>query len=145
MEAGKLILSALVAMAVTLPFTVYMLKTGKIRPRGERIVEEAKAAGRIVQAVLEKSRWSRGDPGSQNAAERGERWFVTYRYEIGGRGYRFSARVGQQPPEMLELYYPARHPERAIPEGYRSPGGKYMMLVLLPVIVWVIVYNFVLQ
>lgn len=143
MDMGRLMLSALAAAILTLPFTVFLFKSGKIRLKSEIIVEEAKKSGRIAQAVLEKSRRSRGDSTSRKARERKEIWMVTYGYEVAGRSYKFRSRLGSVPPDQLELYYPQGHPERAIPEGYRIQGSRYTALMLLPLILWVFFYHFV--
>lgn len=139
MDPIRFFLSALVAIAVGVPFTI---ATRAVRPSGEKLAEDAMRHGRVVSATLVKSAFLAPDMSSKYRQQRQVRWLCQYHYSIGGKDYIYRCILGQQGPAHVKLCYPAGKPSKAIPPSamQRKRGGAYVMRALAPVIVWAVVY-----
>lgn len=139
MDAVCFLIAALAAIAVAIPF---QLAARRVRPAGERMVEEARQAGRMARGVLVQSTFLRGDVRDSRRRNRQNQWMAVYRYEVDGVPYTYRELTASEPVEELRLYYPAGRPEAALSQG-RAPGrfgGAYVLRVLLPIAVWAAVY-----
>jgi len=146
MDLQKLILSAVAAVLLGIPFHLLLQKTGKNRTKGERIIAEAKRAGRIVSATLVSSKRSKYMPENGNSyQERQSLWHVTYEYTVNARIYRYRTQIdgNDTPPPTLALYYPKGRPDKALPEGGHRYDGRDISIVLFPVLLWAFFYHFV--
>ena len=139
MDPIRFFLSALVAIAVGVPFTI---ATRAVRPSGEKLAEDAMRHGRVVSATLVKSAFLAPDISSKYRQQRQVRWLCQYRYSIGGKDYTYQCTLGQQGPVQVDLCYPAGKPGNAmLPSAMnRKRGGAYIMRALIPVVVWAVVY-----
>lgn len=130
----------IVVFIFALPAVFKLQKKGTYIHESQKIVEEAKRFGRVVEAKLKKSTYSRGVPGSDKRFERDGMWFCVYTYTVNGAPYYYRTQTGSEPPECVDLYYPEGKPENAIPEGAFKPGTKVTALTLLPVVIWFVLY-----
>lgn len=143
MDMTRLFLSAAAAVVLTVPLLSVLRRNGILGRKNERIIAEARTAGRVATAQLVNAVWSRGEPGAKTAYDRAELWRGTYRYEVDGKQYTFRTQGEDRPPETLELFYPAGRPGRATCEGREDHSGLNIFAALLPVLVWAFFYNFV--
>lgn len=132
--------SAILAVVLSIPLTMLFSRMG-LKPAGRRLVEEARRAGRVVQGTLTKSTFIAGTPGASSARHRNDAWLVTYTYTVQGQTCVFRGRMYSQPPQQIALYYDAGKPHKAVPEGLDSPGGGYALAVVLPLILWVVLFR----
>ena len=145
MEMGKLILSALIALVLAVPFHLLMAKLGLGKSKGDRMKQEAKKAGRMVTGHLTRSTRSAYMPDEPDYEKRRSLWHVTYTYTVNGTEYRYRAGIDarETPPGEIRLFYPKGHPEKAIAEGEQRHDGRDLSLVLLPVILWAVIYHLI--
>ena len=113
----------------------------KLETKSDKIVREAKEAGRVVTATLESSRFLVGDPTAKEWRQRRNKYRVRYKYEVDGRQYTYRRTIMNEPPETLTLYYPENKPQKAIVEGEYILGLKYCIICSIPFIVAVILHN----
>ena len=108
--------------------------------KSDEIIRDAKAAGRVVPAELERNVFVCGDMSSNEYRMRRHKYSVCYKYSVKGVLYHYSRMITGEPPTTLTLYYPEGHPEKAIAEFEKVADVKYSFLCLLPFIVFAIVY-----
>ena len=139
MEPIRFLIAAIVAVAEAIPL---LLATRRVRPAGERMVEEARRAGRTAQAVLVKSTYLRGDVRDPRGKNRRDQWMAVYAYEVDGVSYTYRETTFNEPVPALTLYYPAGRPGTALSRaaGPSRFGGGYLLRVLAPLAVWALVY-----
>ena len=113
----------------------------KLETKSDKIVREAKEAGRVVLANLTHSRFLVGDPSAKEWRERHHKYRVHYEYEVGGKKYSYCRTFMSEPPETLTLYYPENKPQKAIAEGEYLPGTKYIAICSIPLVMAVILYH----
>lgn len=139
MDPIRFFLSALAAIVVGVPFAI---ATRAVRPAGEELAEDAIRHGRVVSATLVKSAFLPPDMSSQYSQQRQVRWLCQYRYSIAGKDYTYRCTLGQKAPDQIELCYPVGKPDKAMLSSSmkRKRGGAYVVRVLVPVVIWAIVY-----
>ena len=145
MNEQAFFLSLIAALVVSLPIISIGRKKG-MEPEGQRIVREARKAGRVVQATLEKSRYVPGAGGAPDPRQREDRYWLTYRYTVDGVSYTWRTQAvvhADAPPETLTLYYPAGRPDKAVPAGSSRQGVGFGLRILLPFILFFVFYHFV--
>lgn len=139
----RILLSALVTFVISVPGIFALQRRGAYVSKDQKIIAQAKAAGRVTTGYLKSKRWSRPVPGSRKSGLRNGTWFLTYEYAVDGRIYHYSSQSENEPPEEIAFYYPEGFPQKAIPEGSNSPGVSVVLLTVLPIFLWAFLYNFV--
>lgn len=142
MDMMKLILSALAALAVGIPFHLLMARLGLNKSRGQRILEAAKKAGRKTTGKLVKAKLSAYMPDEKEYQLRRRLWHVTYEYEVNQRTYKYRGQIDGriEPPQEMDFYYPTGHPEKAMPEEEIRYDTRDISIVLFPAVLWVLFY-----
>ena len=141
MEFKAMVLSAVISLIISFPFMIHQIKCGGYKHKGDIIIEEAEAAGRIVEGTLKWKRYAMGEPNHPDRLKREGTWLFAYRYDLNGKQYTYRSSSSEMPPDTLTLYYPKGKPGKAIPRGNFIIGSKPIILVLLPVFLWAIIYN----
>ena len=141
MEFKTMVLSAGISMIISLPFMIYQIKRGGYKHKGDIIIEEAEAAGRVVEGTLKWKRYAYGEPNHPDRLMREGTWFFAYQYEINGKQYTYRSNSSEMPPDTMTLYYPKGKPGKAIPRGNFVIGAKPIILILIPTFVWGLIYN----
>ena len=145
MEIELMLISLIIAMAITSPIAMRLAKRGAYRTKGEIIIEEAKAAGRVAQAYLVSNSYYWGNSDSPDYHQRNGGWIGTYSYTVNGKKYSHTTSSPDGLPETLTVYYPSGHPEKAISKYTYKVGAKRILLALFPVFVWVVVYQILIR
>ena len=145
MDLNLMVISAIITLAATLPITLRLTNRGSFRHKSEIIIEEAKAAGRMAQAVLVSKRIQWGDAGNPDYHQRQSVWVGTYTYTVNGKNYRHTARHPDDLPGALTVFYPDGHPEKAISEYTYKTGAKPVLLAIFPLLVWAVVYQILIR
>ncbi len=145
MELKAMLLSAVISLIISFPFMIHQVRSGGFKHKGDIIIEEAEAAGRIVEATLKWKRYAYGEPNHPDRRLREGTWFFAYQYELNGKQYTYRSSSSEMPPDTMTLYYPKGKPGKALPRGHFIVGTKTIFLTLLPVLVWAIVYNIIVQ
>ena len=143
MDLQAMIISMIITLILSIPFMMKGVSNGAYRTKGEKIIEEAKKSGRVVEAVLVKKIFITGEPNAADRRERESKWWSFYQYEVKGRTYKYNVNFYEEPPEKLTLYYPAGKPKKAIAYGSEVVGAKTTFLILLPVFIWAIIYHII--
>lgn len=138
MNTQAALYALIAALAVSLPVALAVTHRG-LTTAGERIVREARRAGRTATATLQSSRFLLGDPTKDLRRRRNSYW-VSYQYQVDGVDYVYRARTLSDPPQTITLYYPEGHPDQAVPESDRTPGKAYSFWTFLPLILWAAFY-----
>ena len=141
MEFKAMVLSAIISLIISFPFMIYQIKRGGYKRKGDIVIEEAEAAGRIVEATLKWKRYAHGEPNHPDRLQREGTWLFAYQYELDGKQYTYRSSSSEMPPDTLTLYYPKGKPGKALPRGHFIVGAKPILMTLLPVFVWVVAYH----
>ena len=141
MDLRLMLISAVITVVISAPFMMRSANRGAYQKKSEKIIADAKKAGRVAQAALVSKSIQWGEHGSPDALQRQNRMVGSYVYTIDGQRYTHTASSADDLPETLTVYYPSGHPEKAISRYTYLVGAKPVGLVMLPVIVWVVVYQ----
>lgn len=142
MNEQAMFLSLIAALVVSVPIVSIGRRSG-IEPEGQRIVREAKKAGRVACGTLQSSFRSPGT-GSKDRRERRDLYWLTYSYTVDGVSYTYRTEAeitGETPPETLSLYYPEGRPDKAVPAGSNKKGVGFSLWILLPFVLWFLFYR----
>lgn len=135
-----MLISAVITVVISVPFMMHSANHGAYQKKSEKIIADARKAGRVAQAALVSKSIQWGEYGSQDSLQRQSRMVGSYVYTVHGRQYTHTASSTDDLPETLSVFYPNGHPEKAISQYTYLVGAKPVSLVMLPVIVWGIVY-----
>ena len=137
-----LAVSLVLSMFISIPVVKMIQKLGLNKFKGQRIVEEAKKAGRVAEGRLVNAKRSAYAPERGSHAARRRVWFVEYEYEVGRRTYRYRTQLTDDvdPPKVLRLYYLKGKPEKVVLENEELYSGRDMTIILSPVIIWLVLY-----
>ena len=80
MDLKAMVLSAVISLIISFPFMIYQVRSGGFKRKGDIIIEEAEAAGRIVEATLKWKRYAYGEPNHPDRRLREGTWFFAYQY-----------------------------------------------------------------
>ncbi len=108
-----------------------LISKGYFRPKRERKMEAAKAAGRMIQAHQVKCYCSIKDD-SEDVRE--YTYTATYEYKVNGRTHKTSVvSKNAEPPSVITMYYES-DPEKAFSD-YQT-GGAFIQIVetILPLL-----------
>ena len=141
MEFKAMVVSAVISLIISFPFMIYQINHGGYKRKGDIIIEEAEAAGRIVEGTLKWKRYAHGEPNHPDRLKREGTWIFAYQYELNGKQYTYRSSSSDMPPDTLTLYYPNGKPGKALPRGHHIVGAKPIFLTLLPVFVWALLYH----
>lgn len=139
---GNILLAFAITVVLWAPIAVVLAKHGVYVSRSEIIVKEAKAAGRVVEAVIESHASLYYDPEDRGKVGGRDVVRVKYVYEVDGCKYKWVESFSSYTvPETRTLYYEAGKPKKAIPEDCLIMGSKAMIATITPVIIWAVVMS----
>jgi len=92
-----------------------MQMTGKMVTKGQKVIDEAKAAGRIIKANLVKHKFISGSMERGDAdIVRKDHYNCVYEYTVGSETYKKKYSTYDYPSDTITLYYPKGKPDKAI-------------------------------
>ncbi len=122
--------------------SIFILKVyDRFTPKGQRVIESAKAEGRMLTAVLTKKKYivgshERGD----SKIHREDHYNCVYEYSVGEKKCRYRCTTYDRPSDTITLYYPEGRPDKAIATS-TDMIGSYAALCYLPILLGVAVWG----
>ena len=118
--------NVLTGLGVTVVLFILELRWTRAHPPRNRRAEKAAALGHVATALREKY-WDDGVTPGESATS----WYhADYRYEAGGKQYRYRYLARAVPPVRLRLYH-LSDPARAF-TGEEKPNAFVRALLLFP-------------